>query len=58
MGQISATLVITSSEGRGRAKKIIQPGNREWVTVIQAVQSGGDVIPPYVVVAGKIHLYP
>jgi hypothetical protein len=55
MGQISPTLVITSSEGRGKAKKI-QPGNREWVTVIQAVQSGGEVIPPYVVVAGKTHL--
>jgi hypothetical protein len=55
MGQISSTLIITSSEGRGRAKKI-QPGNREWVTVIQAVQSGGEVIPPYVVVAGKTHL--
>ena len=55
MGQISPTLVVTSSEGRGRAKKI-QPGNREWVTVIQAVQSGGEVIPPYVVVAGKTHL--
>jgi len=55
MGQISSTLVVTSSEGRGRAKKI-QPGNREWITVIQAVQSGGEVIPPYVVAAGKIHL--
>jgi hypothetical protein len=55
MGQILPTLVVTSSEGRGRAKKI-QPGNREWVTVIQAVQSGGEVIPPYVVVAGKTHL--
>ena len=33
MGQISSTLVVTSSEGRGRAKKI-QPGNREWVMAI------------------------
>jgi hypothetical protein len=55
MGQISPTLVVTSSEGRGRAKKI-QPGNREWITVIQAVRSDGEVIPPYVVVAGKTHL--
>ena len=55
MGQISSTLVVTSSEGRGKAKKI-QPGNREWVTAIQAVRSDGEVIPPYLVVAGKIHL--
>jgi hypothetical protein len=55
MGQISSTLVVTSSEGRGKAKKI-QPGNREWVTAIQAVRSDGEVIPPYLVVAGKTHL--
>ena len=33
MGQITSTLVVTSSDGRTKAKKI-QPGNREWVTVI------------------------
>jgi hypothetical protein len=55
MGQISSTLVITSSDGRAKAKKI-QPGNREWVTAIQGVRSDGEVIPPYVVVAGKTHL--
>ena len=55
MGQISPTLVVTSSEGRAKAKKI-QPGNREWITVIQAVRADGEVIPPYVVVAGKNHL--
>jgi hypothetical protein len=36
MGLIAAVLVITSSDGRGKAKKV-QPGNREWVIVIQAV---------------------
>jgi hypothetical protein len=55
MGQISSTLVITSSDGRTKAKKI-QPGNREWVTAIQAVRSDGEIIPPYLVVAGKTHL--
>lgn len=55
MGQISSTLVVTSSDGRAKAKKI-QPGNREWVTVIQAVRSDGEIIPPYLVVAGKTHL--
>ncbi len=55
MGQISSTLVVTSSDGRAKAKKI-QPGNREWVTAIQAVRSDGEVIPPYLVVAGKMHL--
>jgi hypothetical protein len=55
MGQITSTLVITSSDGRVKAKKI-QPGNREWVTVIQAVRSDGEIISLYLIVAGKIHL--
>src|SRR3984957_1068802 len=38
MGVISTGMVVTSSDGRARAKKI-QPGNREWVTVVQAVNS-------------------
>ena len=48
-------MVVTSSEGNGRAK-MVQPGNREWVTVIQGVASYGRAIPPFIVVAGKNHL--
>jgi hypothetical protein len=55
MGQISTGMVVTSSDGRAQAKKI-QPGNREWVTVIQAVSSTGYAVPPFLVVAGKTHL--
>jgi hypothetical protein len=33
MGKITTQLVVTGSERRGRPKAI-QPGNREWVTVI------------------------
>ena len=55
MGVISTAMVVTSSEGRAKAKKI-QPGNREWVTVIQGVNSQGWNIPPFVVVVRKNHL--
>src|SRR5882757_6029730 len=55
MGVISTGMVVTSFDGRARAKKI-QPGNREWVTVVQAVNSTGYAIPPYIIVAGKNHL--
>jgi hypothetical protein len=55
MGQISTGMVVTSSDGRAKAKKI-QPGNREWVTVIQAVNSTGYAVPPYLIIAGKTHL--
>jgi hypothetical protein len=36
MGVTLTATVVTSSEGRAEAKKI-QPGNREWVKVIQGL---------------------
>jgi hypothetical protein len=33
MGMIESGMVITSSERHGKPKSV-QPGNREWVTVI------------------------
>ncbi|KAI1676274.1 DDE superfamily endonuclease [Pyrenophora tritici-repentis] len=53
MGKILSQLVITASEGYGK-KKRIQPGNREWVTVIQGVGASGRRLPPFVVFAGKV----
>lgn len=53
MGKILSQMVITASEGYGK-KKRIQPGNREWVTVIQGVGALGRWIPPFVVFAGKV----
>jgi DDE superfamily endonuclease/helix-turn-helix, Psq domain len=55
MGIISTGTVVTSSERRSNAK-LAQPGNREWVTVIQGVNSQGWSIPPFIIVAGKYHL--
>jgi hypothetical protein len=55
MGVISTTMVVTSSERRGRAK-LKQPGNREWATVIQGVNATGWAIPPFIIVKGRYHL--
>ena len=55
MGIISPAMVVTSSDGRGKAK-MVQPGNREWATVVQAVNAYGDSIPPFIILAGKNHL--
>ena len=55
MGVISTTTVVISSKRRGRLKSK-QPGNREWVTVIQGVSALGWALPPFVVVKGKFHL--
>ncbi|KAF7565581.1 ZnF-C2HC domain containing protein [Pyrenophora tritici-repentis] len=38
MGKITTQLVITGAERKGRPKSI-QPGNREWVTLIAAISA-------------------
>ena len=50
MGIIFAGMVVTTSDGRGRAK-LAQPGNREWATVIQGVNALGWAIPPFIILA-------
>jgi len=55
IGQITAEMVVTNAERRGRPTTA-QQGNREWVTVIQGVSSYGFAIPPYIILAGKNHL--
>jgi DDE superfamily endonuclease len=55
MGIIFPGMVVTTSDGRGRAK-LAQPGNREWATVIQGVNALGWVIPPFIILAAKYHL--
>jgi hypothetical protein len=53
MGKISSQLVVTGSEKPGKQKKL-QPGDREWVTLVQGVSATGRVIPPFVIFAGKV----
>jgi hypothetical protein len=53
MGKISSQLVVTGSEKPGKRKKI-QPGDREWATLVQGVGSTGKVIPPFLILAGKV----
>jgi hypothetical protein len=53
MGKISSQLVVTGSEKPGKAKKI-QPGDREWTTLIQGVGATGKRIPPFLIFAGKV----
>ena len=55
MGIIFAGMVVTTSDGRGRAK-LAQPGNREWATVIQGVNALGWAIPPFIILAAQYHL--
>jgi len=55
MGMIATAKVITGAESRNQLKAA-QPGNREWVTVIQGVSSQGRVIPPFLILSGQYHL--
>jgi DNA-binding Lrp family transcriptional regulator len=55
MGILGTTTVVTSSD-RTTKPKLVQPGNREWVTVIQGINSQGWAVPPFIVFKGKWHL--
>lgn len=55
MGVIATAKVVTSSESRNRPKTA-QPGNREWVSIIQGISSYGWAIPPFIIFKGANHL--
>ena len=48
MGLIATAKVITRAEYYGR-RSLRQPGNREWVTSIECVNSTGFVLPPCII---------
>jgi hypothetical protein len=54
MGVISTSKVITTSDRKGRPRTK-QPGNRTWVTTVEAVNARGWAIPPFVIFDGKLH---
>lgn len=55
MGLIATTKVVTRSEILGRPK-LLQPGQREWVTAIKCINSTGFAIPPCIIFKGKVHI--
>ncbi|EGU81663.1 hypothetical protein FOXB_07824 [Fusarium oxysporum f. sp. conglutinans Fo5176] len=55
MGMIQSGMVVTGTERQGRPKPV-QPGNREWITVIEAINAEGQSIAPFIIGAGQYHL--
>lgn len=55
MGIISTAKVVTGAKKAGRAF-FTQPGNTEWVTVIECINAHGWATPPLVIFKGKVHL--
>jgi hypothetical protein len=54
MGVIATARVLTRSDRRGRPVAT-QPGNREWVTVIESINCQGWALPAKVIFQGKLH---
>lgn len=52
MGLTSTARVITRSEYYGRCS-VLQPGNHEWVTVVESIGASGWVLPPVIIFKGK-----
>jgi hypothetical protein len=55
IGVIGSIKVVTGSERRTRPN-LIQPGDREWVTVIQCICAAGYAIPPFIIYKGRVHI--
>lgn len=55
MGMIASGMVVTGAERRSKPKSV-QPGSREWITVIQAINAEGWAIQPFIIGAGQYHL--
>jgi hypothetical protein len=53
IGKITSQLVVTGLDKPRKAKKL-QPSDRKWVTLVQAVGATGKRIPPFIIFAGKV----
>jgi len=53
MGLISSQKVVTRAEFYGR-RRLLQPGNREWVTAIEAICADGYSLPPCIIFKAKV----
>jgi len=55
MGVASTAKVVTRSDRKNRPV-VVQPGNREWVTVIECINSTGWCLDPMIILEGKVHI--
>jgi hypothetical protein len=54
MGVASTAKVVTRSERKGRPPQL-QPGNKEWVSVIEGISTTGWTLPSLIIFQGKVH---
>jgi hypothetical protein len=55
LGVACTSRVVTGSDRRSRPRQV-QPGDREWVTAIEAVNASGWALPPMVIFKAKRHI--
>ncbi|KAM5527928.1 transposase [Fusarium oxysporum f. sp. phaseoli] len=55
MGMIASGMVVIGIDRRGKLKSV-QPGNWEWITVIQAINADGWAVQPFIIGAGQYNL--
>jgi hypothetical protein len=55
MGVAYTAKVITLSRHQTSRVRAIQPGNREWVTVVECINASGWPLPPIIIFSGKVH---
>ena len=55
MGLVATAKVVTRAEMLSRPF-LIQPGNREWVTSIECINSTGWVLPLCIIFKGKVYI--
>lgn len=55
MGLIANAKVITRAEKYAR-RFLLQPGNHEWVVVIQCTGASAWALPPCVILEGKVYI--
>src|SRR4051794_27971992 len=54
MGVAATAKVVTSTLTKGRPF-VTQPGNREWVTVVELINATRWALPPMIILEGKVH---
>ena len=55
MGVIAISKVVARSEMPGKPH-LIQPGNQEWVTAIECINTSGWAIPTTIIFKGKVYI--
>jgi hypothetical protein len=55
IGVIGSMKVVTGADRRAWLE-LIQPGDREWVTVIQSICAARYATPPFIIYKGRVHI--